>query len=115
MNDCIRVSESDVEGCPRDCGPFLVETTEKTFVFAVETAELDDWIQKLCEIAFPVFNTEFKLCDRLFPLFFPVIEYCGVTAHLTTGLQQCRTVISKFLGFVLSCVPGFVTTVVFVP
>ncbi|XP_048066278.1 docking protein 2 [Megalobrama amblycephala] len=54
MNDCIRVSESDVEGCPRDCGPFLVETTEKTFVFAVETAELDDWIQKLCEIAFPM-------------------------------------------------------------
>ncbi len=46
MNDCIRVSEADVEGCPRDCGPFLVETTEKTFVFAVEAAELDDWIQK---------------------------------------------------------------------
>nr|XP_001341514.7 docking protein 2 isoform X1 [Danio rerio] len=54
MSDCIRVSEADVEGCPRDCGPFLVETTEKTFVFAVETAELDDWIQKLCEIAFPM-------------------------------------------------------------
>ncbi len=65
MNDCIRVSEADVEGCPRDCGPFLVETTEKTFVFAVEAAELDDWIQKLCEIAFPVFNTAFKLCDWL--------------------------------------------------
>ncbi|XP_043103768.1 docking protein 2-like isoform X2 [Puntigrus tetrazona] len=54
MSDCIRVSEADVEGCPRDCGPFLVETTEKTFVFAVETAELEDWIQKLCEIAFPM-------------------------------------------------------------
>ncbi|XP_051964993.1 docking protein 2-like [Xyrauchen texanus] len=54
LNDCIRVSEADVEGCPRDCGPFLVETTEKTFVFAVETAELDDWMQKLCEIAFPM-------------------------------------------------------------
>lgn len=60
MNDCIRVSEADVEGCPRDCGTFLVETTEKTFVFCVETAELEDWIQKLCEIAFPVFKTAFE-------------------------------------------------------
>ncbi|KTG36190.1 hypothetical protein cypCar_00039994 [Cyprinus carpio] len=58
MNDCIRVSEADVEGCPRDCGPFLVETTEKTFIFAVEIAELEDWIQKLCEIAFPMSWTE---------------------------------------------------------
>ncbi|KAF4109772.1 docking protein 2 isoform X1 [Onychostoma macrolepis] len=58
MNDCIRVSEADIEGCPRDCGPFLVETTEKTFIFAVETAELEDWIQKLCEIAFPMSWTE---------------------------------------------------------
>lgn len=58
LNDCIRVSDADVEGCPRDCGPFLVETTEKTFIFAVETAELEDWMKKLCEIAFPVINTE---------------------------------------------------------
>ncbi|XP_051950662.1 docking protein 2-like [Xyrauchen texanus] len=58
LSDCIRVSEADVEGCPRDCGPFLVETTEKTFVFAVETAELEDWMQKLCEIAFPMSWTE---------------------------------------------------------
>lgn len=114
MNDCIRVSEADVEGCPRDCGPFLVETTEKTFIFAVEIAELEDWIQKLCEIAFPVFNTEFKLCDCLFALFLPIIEYCGVMAHLTTGLQQCRMTISKFPRFVRSCVTGFVTTVAFV-
>ncbi|XP_056628214.1 docking protein 2 [Triplophysa dalaica] len=54
LNDCIRVSDADVEGCPRDCGPFLVETTEKTFIFAVETAELEDWMKKLCEIAFPM-------------------------------------------------------------
>lgn len=58
LSDCIRVSESDVEGCPRDCGSFLVETTEKTFVFAVESTELDDWMQKLCEIAFPSSWTE---------------------------------------------------------
>ncbi|KAJ8401004.1 hypothetical protein AAFF_G00389610 [Aldrovandia affinis] len=54
LSDCIRVSEVEVDSCPRDCGPFLVETTEKLFLFAAELAELDDWIQKLCEIAFPM-------------------------------------------------------------
>ncbi|XP_062855575.1 docking protein 2 [Trichomycterus rosablanca] len=54
MSDCIRVSDADVDGCPKDCRAFLVETTEKIFVFAVETAEHEDWIQKLCEIAFPM-------------------------------------------------------------
>ncbi|XP_067087495.1 docking protein 2 [Osmerus mordax] len=53
LSDCIRVTEMEAEGCPRDCTPFLVETTEKLFVFAVEMAGMDDWIQKLCEIAFP--------------------------------------------------------------
>lgn len=55
LSDCIRVSEAaEVDGCPKDCKAFLVETTEKTFVFAVEMVEVDDWMQKLCEIAFPV-------------------------------------------------------------
>ncbi|KAJ7993801.1 hypothetical protein DPEC_G00258490 [Dallia pectoralis] len=54
LSDCIRVSEVDMEGSPKDCGQFLIETTEKLFVFAVEMAELDDWTQKLCEIAFPM-------------------------------------------------------------
>ncbi|KAF5879876.1 docking protein 3-like, partial [Clarias magur] len=54
MSDCIRVTEAaDVDGCPKECKAFLVETTEKTFVFAVEMVEVDDWMQKLCEIAFP--------------------------------------------------------------
>ncbi|XP_063050809.1 uncharacterized protein dok2 isoform X2 [Engraulis encrasicolus] len=57
LSDCIRVSEVEkMESCPRDCGPFLVETTEKLFVFAAEHAELDDWTQKLCETAFPPMN-----------------------------------------------------------
>ncbi|KAL0978953.1 hypothetical protein UPYG_G00178400 [Umbra pygmaea] len=54
LSDCIRVSEVDMEGSPKDCGQFLIETTEKLFVFAVELAEIDDWTQKLCEIAFPM-------------------------------------------------------------
>lgn len=52
--DCIRVTEVEMEGSPRDCVPFLVETTEKVFVFAAELAEVDEWTQRLCEIAFPL-------------------------------------------------------------
>lgn len=54
LSDCIRVTEVDMDGCPRDTGPFLVETTEKIFMFAADREQLDDWTQKLCEIAFPV-------------------------------------------------------------
>ncbi|GAA6068371.1 docking protein 2 [Tachysurus ichikawai] len=55
LSDCVRVSEAaDVDGCPKDCKAFLIETTEKTFVFAVEMVEVEDWMQKLCEIAFPM-------------------------------------------------------------
>lgn len=77
LNDCIRVSDADVEGCPRDCGPFLVETTEKTFVFAVETAELEDWMQKLCEIAFPVINDEGMFPLNIYFCFWQ--KYCAPT------------------------------------
>ncbi|KAK5871767.1 hypothetical protein PBY51_004628 [Eleginops maclovinus] len=58
LSDCIRVSEVEVDGCPRDTGPFLIETTEKIYVFASERQQLEDWTQKLCEIAFPMSWTE---------------------------------------------------------
>ncbi|XP_074526651.1 docking protein 2 [Halichoeres trimaculatus] len=58
MADCIRVSEVEMDGCPRDTGPFLIETTEKIYVFASERHHLDDWTHKLCEIAFPMSWTE---------------------------------------------------------
>lgn len=54
LSDCIRVSEVDVDGCPRDTGPFLIETTDKTFVFAAERLQLEAWTHKLCETAFPM-------------------------------------------------------------
>lgn len=54
LADCIRVSELELDGCPRDTGPFLIETTEKLYVFAVHREQLDDWTHKLCEVAFPV-------------------------------------------------------------
>lgn len=53
MADCIRVSEVEID-CPRDTGPFLIETTEKIYVFAADRQHLDDWVHKLCEIAFPM-------------------------------------------------------------
>ncbi|CAJ1069564.1 docking protein 2 isoform X1 [Xyrichtys novacula] len=58
LADCIRVSEVMMDGCPRDTGPFLIETTEKKYVFASDRQHLDDWTQKLCEIAFPMSWTE---------------------------------------------------------
>ncbi|XP_034727921.1 docking protein 2-like [Etheostoma cragini] len=61
LADCIRVSEVDVDGCPRDTGPFLIETTEKIYVFAADRLQLDDWTHKLCEIAFPTNWTEHRV------------------------------------------------------
>ncbi|KAG9354003.1 hypothetical protein JZ751_012127 [Albula glossodonta] len=54
MSEFVRVSEEKVSACPQGCGTFLVETSEKSFLFAAEMSELDDWIQTLCEIAFPM-------------------------------------------------------------
>uniref|UniRef100_A0A3B3VFI2 Docking protein 2-like n=1 Tax=Poecilia latipinna TaxID=48699 RepID=A0A3B3VFI2_9TELE len=54
LADCIRVSEVEVDGGPRDTGAFLVETTEKIFVFAADRNQLDDWTHRLCEVAFPM-------------------------------------------------------------
>ncbi|XP_070759840.1 docking protein 2 [Enoplosus armatus] len=58
LADCIRVSEIEMDGCPRDTGSFLIETTEKIYVFAADRQQLDDWTHKLCEIAFPMSWTE---------------------------------------------------------
>lgn len=54
LADCIRVSEVELDGCPRDTGPFVLETTEKIYMFAAHREELDDWTHNLCEVAFPV-------------------------------------------------------------
>ncbi|XP_054466816.1 docking protein 2 isoform X2 [Anoplopoma fimbria] len=54
LSDCIRVSEVEMDGCPRDTGPFLIETTDKIYVFAADRLQLDNWTHKLCEIAFPM-------------------------------------------------------------
>ncbi|XP_047448500.1 docking protein 2 isoform X2 [Mugil cephalus] len=58
LSDCIRVTEVDMDGCPRDTGSFLVETTDKIYTFAAERKELEDWTHKLCETAFPMSWTD---------------------------------------------------------
>ncbi|GAA6230638.1 docking protein 2-like [Lates japonicus] len=58
LADCIRVSEVEMDGCPKDTGPFLVETTEKIYMFAADRNQVEDWTHKLCEIAFPMNWTE---------------------------------------------------------
>ncbi|XP_061586139.1 docking protein 2 [Cololabis saira] len=54
LADCIRVTEVEMDGCPKETGSFLVETTEKIYMFAADRSQLDDWTHKLCEIAFPM-------------------------------------------------------------
>ncbi|XP_072243244.1 docking protein 2 isoform X2 [Leuresthes tenuis] len=54
LSDCIRVTEVEMDGCPKDTGSFLVETTDKIYVFACDRNQLDDWTHKLCEVAFPM-------------------------------------------------------------
>ncbi|KAJ8286774.1 hypothetical protein GJAV_G00043150 [Gymnothorax javanicus] len=54
LSELVRVVTEKVPGSPQGCGSFLVETTEKSFLFAAEMAELEDWIQTLCETAFPM-------------------------------------------------------------
>lgn len=54
LSTCIRVSAVDVEACPKDTAAFLIETTEKIFVFAADRLQVDDWTHRLCEIAFPM-------------------------------------------------------------
>ncbi|XP_041089346.1 docking protein 2-like isoform X1 [Polyodon spathula] len=65
LSDCIRVTDVKMDGCPKEATPFLVETTEKLFVFAAESSEVDEWTQTLCEAAFPMNWTEQSLaCKR---------------------------------------------------
>uniref|UniRef100_A0A3B3ZCA7 Docking protein 2 n=1 Tax=Periophthalmus magnuspinnatus TaxID=409849 RepID=A0A3B3ZCA7_9GOBI len=53
LSSCIRVSPVDVDSAPKDTSAFLLETTEKIFVFAADRLQADEWTQRLCEIAFP--------------------------------------------------------------
>ncbi|NXH34524.1 DOK2 protein, partial [Myiagra hebetior] len=54
LSDCVHVAEAGGDAsCPKDTVPFLLETTERRFLLAADGAEAADWIQRLCELAFP--------------------------------------------------------------
>ncbi|NWS59430.1 DOK2 protein, partial [Chunga burmeisteri] len=54
LSDCVHVAEvSGDAGCPKETIPFLLETTDKRYLLAADGTETADWIQKLCELAFP--------------------------------------------------------------
>ncbi|NXS96467.1 DOK2 protein, partial [Jacana jacana] len=54
LSDCVHVAEASGDtGCPKETIPFLLETTDKRFLLATEVIEAANWIQKLCELAFP--------------------------------------------------------------
>lgn len=88
LADCIRVTEVEMDGCPRDTGPFLVETTEKIYVFAADKQQLDDWTHRLCEIAFPVgAHTHTRACAAI-----------GVSCMLTSLHANSMQVALVFLA-----------------
>ncbi|XP_019401677.1 PREDICTED: docking protein 2 isoform X1 [Crocodylus porosus] len=54
LSDCVHVVEANGDASsPKETTPFLVETTEKCYLLAAESMEVADWIDKLCELAFP--------------------------------------------------------------
>ncbi|NWX68004.1 DOK2 protein, partial [Alca torda] len=54
LSDCVHVAEAGGDAaCPKETIPFLLETTDKRYLLAAEGTEAADWIQKLCELAFP--------------------------------------------------------------
>ncbi|NXG20746.1 DOK2 protein, partial [Grallaria varia] len=54
LSDCVHVAEAGGDAtCPKDTVPFLLETTDRRFLLAADAAEVADWIQRLCELAFP--------------------------------------------------------------
>ncbi|XP_030057839.1 docking protein 2 [Microcaecilia unicolor] len=53
MSDCVFVAEASGESSPKDTSPFLLETTDKLYLFAAETPEQAGWISSLCDLAFP--------------------------------------------------------------
>ncbi|RXN19925.1 docking 3-like protein [Labeo rohita] len=61
LRECIRVSESEMADCPKDCAAFFLETSEKLYMFAAPHSEVKGWIKSLCEQAFPDIEAEQRL------------------------------------------------------
>lgn len=53
LSECISILPAVTETCPKEnMAAFCVETNDKTFVFAAEKNITNEWVEKMCEIAF---------------------------------------------------------------
>ncbi|KAL0969936.1 hypothetical protein UPYG_G00234770 [Umbra pygmaea] len=53
LSECISILPSMTEACPKEnMSAFCVETNDKTHVFAAERSISNEWVEKMCEIAF---------------------------------------------------------------
>ncbi|KTF79342.1 hypothetical protein cypCar_00031690 [Cyprinus carpio] len=53
LSECISILPSVTETCPKEnMAAFCVETNDKTHVFAAEKYITNEWVEKMCEIAF---------------------------------------------------------------
>ncbi|XP_067884790.1 docking protein 1b [Heterodontus francisci] len=54
LSDCISIAHMPNEVCPKECmSAFTIETEEKRYTFAAEKQISTEWVEKLCETAFP--------------------------------------------------------------
>ncbi|KAG7330302.1 hypothetical protein KOW79_006524 [Hemibagrus wyckioides] len=53
LSECISILPALTESCPKEnMSAFYVETNDKTHVFAAEKQVTNEWVEKMCEIAF---------------------------------------------------------------
>ncbi|XP_048041923.1 docking protein 1b [Megalobrama amblycephala] len=53
LSECISILPAVTETCPKEnMAAFCVETNDKTYVFAAEKYITNEWVEKMCEIAF---------------------------------------------------------------
>ncbi|KAI5625815.1 docking protein 1 [Silurus asotus] len=53
LSECISILPALTESCPKEnMSAFCVETNDKTHVFAAEKLICNEWVEKMCEIAF---------------------------------------------------------------
>ncbi|XP_078410924.1 docking protein 1b [Cetorhinus maximus] len=54
LSDCISIAHISSEVCPKESmSAFTIETEEKLYTFAAEKQAAAEWVEKLCETAFP--------------------------------------------------------------
>uniref|UniRef100_A0A673FPN4 PH domain-containing protein n=1 Tax=Sinocyclocheilus rhinocerous TaxID=307959 RepID=A0A673FPN4_9TELE len=60
LSECISILPAVTETCPKEnMAAFCVETNDKTYVFAAEKYITNEWVEKMCEIAFQTRDTVF--------------------------------------------------------